>query len=852
MADLTDAAPGISEALAESRAGRVRDLRYALTLRIPDDSDEAVHGDAHLAFDLTDAGRPLLLDFAPRRPHSLRHASVNGVPARLRHDNGHLVVEAERLREGANRIELAFESGDGPLNRRPDFMYTLFVPARAHEVLPCFDQPSIRARWSLTLDLPTGWTAVANAAEVSSRDTSAGLDRPRVAIAFAETEPIPTYLLAFASGRLSAELRTCAGRPMRLFHHDADPVLLAQSIDTIVRIHEQAIDWLESYTGIPYPFAKLDVAIVPAFQFSGMEHPGVIYYNASALLLDAAATRQQLTARIHLIAHETAHMWFGNLVTMRWFSDVWMKEVFANLVAARIVARISAADLPQHAGSDDALAFLHAHYPAAYDVDRTDGTNPIRQPLANLLDAWSLYGPIVYLKSPIVMRQLEQIIGPDAMRTALRRFLERFRFGSASWPDLLALLQEHATIDLAAWSRDWIAEAGRPSIRTHLSESSGRSVRVTLTTSDPVRGRTCRWPQRLEVALGYAGGVEREAVFLDGEAELEIRSERPLPDFVLPNGGGIGYGAFRIDRRSRTWLRANLETVDDPLTRASAWITMWDALLDGDIDPTAFMSLALRSLATETSELTTARILAYLERAFWIVLPPEERGRCAPSLEQALRGQVTRAGTPTAKAAFFATLRTVATTPETTDWLGALWRGAESIAGLPLGDHDRVAVVQELAVRNVPGADALVASQIDSTADPDRRAALAFVRPALSGDAEERAHFFHALHDVVNRRREPWAIEGLRWLHHPLRGAVSIGYLEPGLALLEEVQRTGDIFFPKRWADALLSGHRSPAAASIVRTFLESRAPGYPDVLRRLVLVASDLLRRVASPTAAR
>ena len=151
--------------------------------------------------------------------------------------------------------------------------------------------------------------------------------------------------------------------------------------------------------------------LLPAFQFSGMEHAGAIYYNAPAVFLEKTATQNQLLSRASLIAHETSHMWFGDLVTMKWFDDVWLKEVFANFMAAKIVN-------PTFPEIDHELRFFLQHYPPAYEVDRTAGANPIRQELANLREAGSLYGPIIYQKAPIVMRQLEQILGAEDCATA--------------------------------------------------------------------------------------------------------------------------------------------------------------------------------------------------------------------------------------------------------------------------------------------------------------------------------------------------------------------------------------------------------------------------------------------------
>ena len=232
---------------------------------------------------------------------------------------------------------------------------------------------------------------------------------------------------------------------------------------------------------IPYPWGKFDFLLVPSFQFGGMEHPGAIFYNAATLLLDPSATQNQKLGRASLIAHETAHMWFGDLVTMRWFNDVWMKEVFANFMAAKIVN-------PSFPEINHELRFLLAHYPSAYDVDRTPGTNAIRQALDNLSEAGSLYGAIIYQKAPIVMRQLEGILGETAFRDGLQQYLRTHRFGNATWPDLIALLDERTPEDLAAWSRAWVEEAGRPIVATELRLEGGRIASLAFVQRDPYHG----------------------------------------------------------------------------------------------------------------------------------------------------------------------------------------------------------------------------------------------------------------------------------------------------------------------------------------------------------------------------
>ncbi|MEQ1898611.1 MAG: M1 family aminopeptidase [Vicinamibacterales bacterium] len=441
---------GIGLALARERAATISAVTYDLTFHIPEDASQPVTGEASIGFDLTAPTR-VVLDFA--HPDArLREISTSARAVTTKQVHNHVVIDAKDTVVGRNVVHCAFIAGGEALHRRGDLLYSLFVPAKAHTAFPCFDQPDLKARVRLTLDLPAGWEALANGREVERHAMG-----DRVLLRFAETGPISTYLMAFAAGRLRVETVATRGRSFRVFHEEPDAALVAANLLAIAERHASSLEWLEAYTGIPYPFGKFDMLLVPSFQFGGMEHPGAVFYQRSSLLLPPGATDEERRNRAHLIAHETAHMWFGDLVTMRWFDDVWLKEVFANLMAEKI----RAADWSDKGA---ALRFHLAHYPAAYDVDRTGGTHPIRQRLENLDQAGDLYGPIVYQKSPIAFRELERRMGADAFRTAVRQHLEAFAWGSASWPDLLACCEAVCGESLTAWSQQWFDTAGRPEI----------------------------------------------------------------------------------------------------------------------------------------------------------------------------------------------------------------------------------------------------------------------------------------------------------------------------------------------------------------------------------------------------
>jgi aminopeptidase N len=834
-------APGVPAGLAEARRAQIADLRYAFDLTIPAAPDSPVTGTADIRFTLRRARRPVVLDFVDpsTRVHEVR---VGGRPVEYAATDDHIVIPAGDLVTGENTVTVRFTAGDESLNRNPDFLYTLFVPDRARFALPVFDQPDLKARVTLELSVPEGWVAVANGATGGEADTtdrridgSTGGPTYR----FAETEPIPTYLIAFAAGRFEIDEAERNGRVYRMFHRETDAERVGRNRDAIFDLHAAALAWLEDYTGIPYPFGKFDFVAVPSFQYGGMEHPGAVFYRASSLFLEPTATQSEELGRASLIAHETAHMWFGDLVTMRWFNDVWMKEVFANFLAAKIVN-------PSFPEVNHDLRFLLAHHPAAYAVDRTAGANPIRQELENLDEAGSLYGAIIYQKAPIVMRHLERRVGEATFRDGLRTYLDRFRFGNATWHDLIVVLDPLVAEDLDAWSDVWVESAGRPTVATALAlDAEGRIAFLEWRQSDPeTLGRL--WPQRLSPALVYADSIRRLTVDLRARAAATPGVQAlPAPLFVLANGDGLPYGAFVPDSSSLAGLLGHLPAISDDMVRAAGWLTVWDVMLDRRLPPAAALDLAVRLLETERTDLTAQRVLVDIQELYWRFLLPEERVARAEDLEAFLWRELERAPTRSLKAAFFGAFRSVALTPPAVKRLERLWREQERIADLPLAERDFTALAQALALREAPRSTRILAEQRDRITNADRRARFEFVMPALSADTAERDGFFESLRDPANREHEPWVLEALGYLHHPLRAGRAERYIRPSLELLEEIQRTGDIFFPLGWLNGTLDGHNTPSAAAVVRAFLDGR-PDLPPRLRGKLLQAADGLFRSA------
>ena len=641
------------------------------------------------------------------------------------------------LKVGKNELSIAFTAGDQSLNRNEDFLYTLLVPDRASTVFPCFDQPDIKARFRVELELPKNWTACTNGKLEKQRGN---------VFTFAQTKPISTYLFAFAAGKFQTITREISGRSVTMYHRESDPEKVKRNVKQIFKMHEIALDWMEEYTEIPYPFRKFDFVVIPSFQYGGMEHNGSIFYNADQMFLDASATQQQKLRRASLIAHETAHMWFGNLVTMKWFDDVWLKEVFANFMAAKIV----------HPGFTDLnhdLGFMVKHHPAAYSEDRSGGTYPIQQKLDNLRNAGTLYGRIIYEKAPIVMRQLESMVGQKQMRNGLREYLREFSYGNAVWDDLVDILDRESELDLKQWSNAWVKEAGTPEIESKVDDGAGEHFVTIRQTKKTPKGKY--WSQQVDLKFVKDGKVVHEdRVMIEGESTKVALPETARDyDFYLANGSELGYGYFRLDPQSRKWLLGHADEISDEVTRGAAWLTLYESMIRGlgsdEVPPIEFARALVAGLQKENEPLNRQNLLDQLKVTFWKLLSAEQRQQIAQDAEAALWKWIDdKSAAEEARLACYKTLVTIAITKPTIDRLYGIWESESKVGGIELSESDQMTLAYELAVRLPEKADSILNTQLDRLKNEDRKKRFAFAMPSLSADVAARDAFFESLKAV--------------------------------------------------------------------------------------------------------
>lgn len=815
---------GVEWSLAQQRFACVSDITYNLHFNIPLQRKDSIRGLAKVDFHWVKSKHPLYLDFNQNGTKVLQ-LKLNNETIEINWNNDHLLIPSSLLSKGPNLLEIDFVAGENSLNRSEDYLYTLLVPDRASSVFPCFDQPDLKAKFNLSLSIPSPWVAVGNGAIKEEKVVG---DRKHCS--FEETLPVSTYLFAFATGSFRTITAEKAGRKMTMYHREPDTAKLEMNADNIFQLHADALQWLEQYTGIKYPFQKLDFVLIPTFQYGGMEHIGAIFYKASSLMLDKTASENQLLGRASLIAHETAHQWFGDLVTMKWFNDVWLKEVFANFMAAKIVH-------PHFPNINHDLRFLLAHQPAAYAEDRTAGTHPIQQELHNLKYAGSLYGAIIYQKAPVVMKQLEYILGEENFRDGLRQYLQQYAFSNATWDDLVSILDGRTDKNLKSWSESWVKESGVP----HISQSLSASGVQLLQTSTSSAGKY--WSQHSVMAVGDTAQIMKIPVVLEGKISTADwgTTWSSRPQFVLPNASPMSYGYFSLDTASLFYFVRDEKEIDDPLLRGVIQMTLFEEMLNGRLQAPVFLEWICHRVLKEKVALNQQALLGYLNTTFWKFIPGKDRLTLAPLVEESLWKAIQEAPDAGTKIPFFRSYRSVALSDTAVNRLRSIWLKDLNVEGLDLPLTEYTDLACDLAIRLEPYADEILERQLLAITNTDDKRRFNFIKYALSPDSTIRDFFFESLKQPENRRYEPWVLDALEYLHHPLRASQSIQYILPSLELIQEIQRTGDIFFPKRWASATLSGHQSAEAADMVKNFL-NKNPDYPAHLRNKINQAADML----------
>ncbi|WP_235778454.1 aminopeptidase N [Sinomonas notoginsengisoli] len=598
----------------------------------------------HVTLDLREAQDPSATSFPTTsiiefraEPGALTFADFIGESVPRVVLNGRLLDEAmvydgARIRLAGlaahNRLEITAlarysRTGEG-LHRFVDpadgatYLYTQCEPADARRYFANFEQPDLKATFAFTVLAPASWAVSANGEATASAQPVDG-DTAAARWEFAPTPPIPTYLAAVLAGpyhRAEASwtgtTRDGARLTLPLVAYCRASLAEHFDADRIFDMTRRGLDFYHSVFSPAFPSGKYEQAFVPEYNLGAMENPGLVTFTEQYVFASRAA-ESQYERRANTLMHEMAHMWFGDLVTMRWWDDLWLKESFAEYMGTLAVDR--ATDF-----TASWVNFANRRKAWAYVQDQLPTTHPIVADVPNLEAAEQNFDGITYAKGASVLKQLVAYVGEDAFLAAAREYFAKHAYGNTTLIDLLEALERASGRPMKPWAAAWLQTAGLPVLDTLVEQGHGPSaandgarltrVAVRQTAVDPVTGKPAPRPHVLRVGLysrTEAGTIERThsvevdiaADAPDGITEVPVPGGLPVPDLVLVNDEDLTYAKIRLDDRSEATVRESLGSIADPLARALAWTALWHATRDGEAPAARYVSAVERFGASE-------------------------------------------------------------------------------------------------------------------------------------------------------------------------------------------------------------------------------------------------------------
>ncbi|RMI27464.1 aminopeptidase N [Streptomyces triticirhizae] len=479
------------------------------------------------------------------------------------------------------------------------YLYTQFEVPDARRVFACFEQPDLKATFEFTVTAPEGWTVISNSPTPEPVDN---------VWRFEPTPRLSTYVTALIAGPYHAVHDTWEGEgrsvPLGLYCRPS----LAEHLDAeaLFAVTKQGFDWFEEQFDYPYPFAKYDQLFVPEFNAGAMENAGAVtirdQYVFRSKMTDAA-----YEARAETILHELAHMWFGDLVTMEWWNDLWLNESFATYTSIACQAQAPGSQWP-HAWT----GFANQMKTWAYRQDQLPSTHPIMADITDLDDVLVNFDGITYAKGASVLKQLVAYVGRDEFFQGVRTYFKRHAWGNTRLADLLAALEETSGRDLRSWSRAWLETAGINILRPEIEvDADGVITRFVIRQEAPplptgAKGTSTLRPHR--IAVGLYDPVD-EALVRTHRIELDVTGEetevpelvgRPRPAVVLLNDDDLSYAKVRLDPESTAQVTRRVGDFAESLPRALCWASTWDMTRDGELATRDYLALVLNGIGKES------------------------------------------------------------------------------------------------------------------------------------------------------------------------------------------------------------------------------------------------------------
>ena len=610
------------------------------------------------------------------------------------------------------------------------YLHTDFEPMYAHRVFPCFDQPDLKATFDFTVKAPAAFEVVSTGAAISRPAAGdGGLWK------FATTPRMPTYISVVVAGPFHV---------VRDRHREIDLGLycrqsLAQYFEPeeMFELTKQGFDFFEEAFGYPYAFGKYDQLFVPEFNAGAMENAAAVTFSES-YIFRSKVTDTARNGRAETILHEMAHMWFGDLVTMRWWDDLWLNESFATYVSA--VALVKATRF-----TNSWTFFMSRWKNAAYAADQLPTTHPVAAEAADVAAAEANFDAISYAKGASVLKQLVAWVGEQPFYEGIKNYFHRYEYANAQLDEFLAALEEGSGRDLDSWCNDWLQKAGVNTLRASF-ETSGTdisSLKIIQEASD-------EWPtlrsHRLALGLYDIDGdilQRRKSIEIDvvgaSTAVPELTGEA-VPDLLLINDDDLTFSKIRLDPRSVATLTDSLSKLEDSLARSLCWSATWDMLRDAELRTRDYVKLVLNNVAGESDVGVVQTLLGQVASAIFTYGDPVNRSSALASLATASRKAAFEAEPASdLQLTWAGNFIGAARSEEDMTFLRGLLDGVEKIKGLAVDIGIRWRIVAALVARGVAGEELIEAELARDATDAGRRNALSVKASIPTAEAKAKA-----------------------------------------------------------------------------------------------------------------
>ena len=832
-------APNLTHTDARARAELVEVTSYEVEVDLTHGAGHTFRSKTTVRFRARRAGASTFIDLIASRIYA---ATLNGAPLDISNyapengltlpnleDENTLVLDAECLYsntgEGLHRF---VDPVDGAV-----YLYSQFETADAKRMYACFDQPDLKAPFSLSVVAPADWEVISNGRVVHRESTPEGAQVVR----FNPTPPVSTYVTALVAGPYDKRTDRHDGIDLGVYCRAS----LAQYFDPdeIFAVTKQGFDWFHEAFGYRYPFDKFDQLFVPEFNAGAMENAGCVTIIED-YVFRSRVTQAEYERRAETMLHELAHMWFGDLVTMRWWDDLWLNESFATFISVLCQSEATR-------WTTAWTTFSNVEKTWAYRQDQLPSTHPIAADIPDVRAVEVNFDGITYAKGASVLKQLAAYVGRAAFLRAMRVYFRRYEFANSTLGDLLGILEQESGRDLETWSSQWLETAGINPLRAEFTlDSTGRYASFALLQGPAEPGGGPLRNHRLRIGRYALNAGKLSRV---GTTELDLigaRSEVPemvgviQPDLLLVNDDDLTYAKIRLDDRSMATVVERIADIDDGLARALCWSAAWDMTRDAEMPARDYVTMALHGVLGEPEigvvQSIQARVSGAIERYSDPAWAAEGWVTLADFAADSMR---TSAPGSDFQLAWARTFSAAARSTAHIELLRGLLDGSTSLQGLNVDTELRWTLLHALVALGAAG-DAEIDLELerDNTASGQRRAATArALRPTVQAKAE-------AWRLATTDLELPNAIiEAIvNGFYHPAQHALTEPYLQRYFESISDIwtQRAGEIarvLAVRLYPDAISDAALAAADAFLAQSSLEPQ-------LRRLVGEGRDDVQR--------